>query len=625
MKKTIHRLTAGLARSIIAVVALTAFSSPATFSQTFQKLYQPTDGANAWGYCVQQTSDGGFIVAGRADVNNWSAYRNALLIKTNSSGGITWANQYDYNRTSDQKLYDEARYVIEVDDFPMDGQTDGFVFVGWTNDLITDPLAPGGYSASDQDILVTKTDLNGNVIWMSTYGDPNNDHDEKAFCVKQNPNNGNYVLTGVAEVDPLPTRPSDSRMFVMEVHQATGAIQWDELYGQTTPIGSPETGGYSLDYHDFNGDGTDDGWIVAGWTTHNPTVNHVSNRDVYLAAITWTGNVNSLRRVRVHVGTSTPPFAHSDEIALSVQQISTGDVVVSGEYAAPASGPGSSDQSGLMLLSVTGNLGAVNWMRTYTGWSSAMIAGHSVREFPFGLVVASGGSMMSAIPADADPTPMIADNMLLATTLNGATAWFAQNYRPSPSSTYNGSAHSVRVLPNADFVTTGVDQAFGSQQSVHLAHTDRLGHTDCDHDDVEVTIETLFPNIVDHGSKQSIAFEEEERTEILDDDLEGDDVCAPKRVIRQGKVLPENGIGAYPSPLHSGDALTLTLDPSSSTDDIGLIVSDMLGNTVREEAYDFPSTDGVLTISTEGLNAGTYTVTVAAGEEVYSRKIVILE
>ena len=634
MKTTLHRLTTGLTRSIIAAVALTAFSSPAVFSQTFQRLYQPTDGANAWGYCVQETSDGGFIVAGRADMNSWSTYRNALLIKTNSSGGVTWANQYEYNRTSNQKLYDEARYVIQVDNYPMDGTPDGYVFVGWTNDLVYDPLAPGGYSASDQDILVTKTDLNGNVLWMYTYGDPNNDHDEKAFCVKQNPNNGNYVLTGVAEIDPLPSRPSHSRMFVMEVHQTTGLIQWDESYEMlTSPAGSPETGGYSLDLHDYNCDGDADGWIVAGWTTHsqsdpnNPGHYIVANRDILLAGLTFTGGVNTIRRIGVHVGTDIPPFAHSDEIALSVQQIESGDIVVSGQYVAPASGAGSSDQSGVVLLSLNCTLANLQWMRTYTGSNSTMVAGHSIRETSSGLVVACGGSMMAAIPADADPTPLIYDNMMLATTANGSTALFAHNFRPSPSGTYNGSAHSICVTGSNDYVMTGVDQAYTSPQTVHLVKTNSSGNTECDYDNVSVTIETLSPYNYryPYNAKHAITFDETDRTEYLDDDLEGEDVCAPKRVIRPGTDLPETGIGAYPSPLHSGDALTLTLNPSTATENVGVIVSDMLGNTVREEAYDFPSTDGVLTIPTEGLNAGTYTVTVAAGEEVYSRKVVILE
>lgn len=141
---------------------------------------------------MQQTSDGGYIAAGWSDNNTGSTYHDALLVKTTAGGVIQWTFDYDFSNYTPSQ--DEFRYVIEVDDRiggVFDGIPDAYVVVGWTQGLFEGPT----FGLGDKDILAAKVDLNGNVIWARKIGDIVNDYHEEAFCVKQNPVTGNYVLT----------------------------------------------------------------------------------------------------------------------------------------------------------------------------------------------------------------------------------------------------------------------------------------------------------------------------------------------------------------------------------------------------------------------------------------------
>jgi hypothetical protein len=113
-----------------------------------------TFGGSEWeqGNSVQQTNDGGYIIAGSTTSfgpGSWSAY----LIRTDSVGDTLWTKAYQHN-------YDcQAASVRQTED-------GGFVVVGsefWTS--------PG--SGGSQDYIV-KTDLNGDTLWTRYYtgGEP---------------------------------------------------------------------------------------------------------------------------------------------------------------------------------------------------------------------------------------------------------------------------------------------------------------------------------------------------------------------------------------------------------------------------------------------------------------------
>ena len=81
---------------------------------------------NEYGFSVQQTTDGGYIIAGRATVpavlidGKVLYLSGAILIKTDSTGTVTWRRQYNYYSNSN---YDIAYDCQQTED-------GGYIFVG---------------------------------------------------------------------------------------------------------------------------------------------------------------------------------------------------------------------------------------------------------------------------------------------------------------------------------------------------------------------------------------------------------------------------------------------------------------------------------------------------------------
>jgi hypothetical protein len=131
------------------------------------------------GYSVQQTSDGGFIIAG--STNSLGAGANDVyLIKTDPSGISQW----------------EKAFGGAGDDFGYSVQptADGYVVAG------TRPGADG-----EPDAYLLKTDPSGSVLWEKSYGGPIeglagtvNNWTVEGYSVRQT-TDGGYILAGRAE------------------------------------------------------------------------------------------------------------------------------------------------------------------------------------------------------------------------------------------------------------------------------------------------------------------------------------------------------------------------------------------------------------------------------------------
>ncbi|MBN2365363.1 MAG: T9SS type A sorting domain-containing protein [Calditrichaeota bacterium] len=109
-----------------------------------------------WGSSVQQTVDGGYIIAGNKQSNIW-------LIKTDAFGDTLWT------KTFGKDGQDEARSVQQTSD-------GGYILTGTTNG----------------EIWLIKTDSHGDTLWTKTFG---KDGQDEGRSVQQT-SDGGYILTG---------------------------------------------------------------------------------------------------------------------------------------------------------------------------------------------------------------------------------------------------------------------------------------------------------------------------------------------------------------------------------------------------------------------------------------------
>jgi hypothetical protein len=125
------------------------------------------------GYSVQQTSDGGYIVAGETGRPGAQA-QNFFLVKTNEDGDTLWTGSYGSG------YLDERAFSVSQ---TKDG---GYILAGKTGEYITSHV---------QDVYILKTDADGDSLWSRQYGSSYGDY---GYSVKQTFDNG-YVIAGYWE------------------------------------------------------------------------------------------------------------------------------------------------------------------------------------------------------------------------------------------------------------------------------------------------------------------------------------------------------------------------------------------------------------------------------------------
>jgi hypothetical protein len=315
------------------------------FALTPQKVWTRTYGGPApdYGSSVQQTSDGGYIVAGTEGYDGPDSVQ-VYLIKTDAAGDTVWTRKYGGTRR------EAGESVRQTSD-------GGYIIAGLTT----------SFGAGQEDVYLIKTNASGDTIWTKTYGGTGSDYGRS---VKQT-SDGGYIITGFT--DSFGAGSYD--VYLIKTN-ASGDTVWTKTYG-----GASEESGSCVQQT------SDGGYVISGYTFSfgaGPT-------DVYLIRADAGGGVVW---GRVYGGASW-------EFGNSVQQTSDGGYIVAGET--ESFGAGDSDT----YLIRTDADGDTVWTRTYGGTGHEagfsvqetsdggyIIAGHT---YTFG----AGGGDVYLIRADA--------------------------------------------------------------------------------------------------------------------------------------------------------------------------------------------------------------------------------
>jgi hypothetical protein len=237
-------------------------------------MWTRTFGGSEWdiGYSLQQTSDGGYVIAGYTQ-SSGAGGSDVYLIKTDASGNQAWATIVGGSEL-------DVGYSVQQ---TSDG---GYVVAGYTD----------SYGAGSDDVYLIKTDLDGDTVWTRTFGGTVDDY---GYSVRQS-SDGGYVITGYQDFASADT----DDVYLIKT-DASGNQVWSQTFGSVNA-----DAGYSVRQT------SDGGYVIAGYTN----AVDVSSDDVYLIQTDASGN---------QVWSRTFGGVSADA-GYSVQQTSDGGYIIAG-------------------------------------------------------------------------------------------------------------------------------------------------------------------------------------------------------------------------------------------------------------------------------------------------------
>jgi len=194
----------------------------------WQKAYG--GGGDDWLHAIQQTSDGGYIVAGTtySFLEGWWDPCNGWILKLDANGNIEWQKVLMIG--GEQQIYDIRQ--------TSDG---GYIAVGVT----WDAYGPGSY----WDLWVVKLDSDGHIQWQRAYGGGEWDGGKPAV---QQTSDGGYIVAG----ETWSFGSAKINLWVLKL-DSDGDVEWQKAYSR----GEDENGAKAIQQ---TGDG---GYVVAGYTS----------------------------------------------------------------------------------------------------------------------------------------------------------------------------------------------------------------------------------------------------------------------------------------------------------------------------------------------------------------------
>jgi hypothetical protein len=228
-----------------------------------------------YGASVQQTSDGGYIIAGGTKSYGAGEY-DVYLIKTDSTGGVQWTRTYGGIRN------DVGDWVEQTSD-------GGYIVTGYTR----------SFGIPRYNVYLIKTDSEGDTLWTRVYYPWYSDWNQ-GFCCQQT-GDGGYIVSGFS-VDYT----TGNCYYYLIKTDPEGDTLWTRTYG-----------GFFLAWGHSVRQTHDGGYIVVG---HLQSYESGYQNDIYIVKTDQEGDTLWTRSFGGTEG----------DVALDVQQTSDGSYIVVG-------------------------------------------------------------------------------------------------------------------------------------------------------------------------------------------------------------------------------------------------------------------------------------------------------
>ncbi|MCX6675596.1 MAG: immunoglobulin domain-containing protein, partial [Methanothrix sp.] len=180
------------------------------------------------GESVRQTSDGGYILVGATRSSGAGGY-DLWVIKTDKDGSIVW------DKTFGGRLDDEGHFVVQTTD-------SGYIITGKARSFSSD---------GHNDAWLLKIDSYGNKIWERSFGGP---LDDEGDVVRQT-GDGGYIIAGITSSYGA----GGYDAWLIKTDQKGNKI-WEKTFGGEQSEFNPWSNGWSVEQV------SDGGYILSGST-----------------------------------------------------------------------------------------------------------------------------------------------------------------------------------------------------------------------------------------------------------------------------------------------------------------------------------------------------------------------
>ena len=319
---------------------------------TFQKSYG-TPGIDCEGYSITSTSDGGYILGGRKYDGMYNS--EMMIVKLNAFGDTLWTRFYGdtalesalsiveyaggyrvFGNTTSFGFGSGDMMMLELnsqgdsvrsrvyggpnDDFCIGGNTiqqtleGDLIFIGQTN----------SFGAGLYDMIITRIDVSGNIVWSKTYGGVNSEQ-QGAIALTSDRGFAGLGLTtsfGAGGVD-----------FYLVKTDSLGNLLWSKSYGTTN-----HEYGFGLIQT------SDQGYLLTGM------IQYSSGDDDVL--VIKTDSLGNIQWSKTYSGPNS-------EWAFAAEQIPSGEYIITGRTISYGNG---GEDVFLLRLDATGNM---IWSKAY--------------------------------------------------------------------------------------------------------------------------------------------------------------------------------------------------------------------------------------------------------------------
>lgn len=186
----------------IASLLICCLSADTSFGQnTFQKAYGSPEFSDNGATSVIAISDGYVMAGGAFSVSNNS--HDAFLMKITLDGAILWQRTYGLTPG-----IDGFYHVVEAND-------GGFLAIGESS----------GFANGPTDLILIKTDANGNLLWQKHVGNTDSNLSEDGYYIL--PVTGGYIISGTARTKT--GAATYNRGLMLRIDNNGDAV-WSQLY-----------------------------------------------------------------------------------------------------------------------------------------------------------------------------------------------------------------------------------------------------------------------------------------------------------------------------------------------------------------------------------------------------------